>query len=323
MATSNSVNFNLTVEEIVSEIMEQLAIVPPGGTVRGEDYTSCVRTLNLMIKAWQMSGIYLWTESEGYLFLNPSQTSYQLGGSGADRAVSDYIATTLSADEALGQTTLSVTDSTGMAALDVVGIELEDGTMQWTTISSVPDATSIIVNDALTDDAEDGASVYTYDPDDVINRPLEVNSIRVRLDQSNDVKIYPIPKKVYFNLPNKSSEGQPIQYYVDKKRDHSEVFFYPTPSTVDHVVHFSYRRILEDLDSSVDDFDFPQEALLALVYNGCVHIAPKYGKSQNISENTSGTPSISSLAQYYFKLLEDNNQEQASLTIRPWVPDSC
>lgn len=323
MATSNSVNFNLTVEEIVSEIMEQLAIVPPGGTVRGEDYTSCVRTLNLMIKSWQMSGIYLWTESEGYLFLNPSQTNYDLGGSTPDRAVTDYVATTLSAAEASGQTTLSVTSSAGMAALDVVGIELEDGTMQWTTISSVPDSTSIIINAALTDDAESGASVYTYDPDDVISRPLDITSVRIRLNQDNDVKIYPVPKKVYFNIPNKSAEGQPIQYYVDKRRDHSQIYFYPTPSTVDNVVHFSYRRVLEDLDSSVDDFDFPQEALLAIVYNGCVHIAPKYGKSQNISEVASGSPSIASLAGYYYKLLENNNQERASLTIRPWVPDGC
>ena len=323
MATSNSINFNLTANEVISEMLEQLGVIPTGGTVRAEDYNSCLRTLNLMIKAWQSRGVYLWAEEEAYLFLDTTTASYNLGGTSPSRAVSAYISTTLSAAEASGQTTLSVTSSTGMAALDVVGIELDDGTMHWTTISSVPDSTSIIINVALTDDAASGSTVYTYDPDDVISRPLEVTSVRVRTSQTNtsDVKIYPISKKVYYNLPNKGSSGQPIQYYVDKRRDFTRLFLYPVPSTVDHVVHFSYRRILEDLDSSTDDLDFPQEALLAIVFNGCLHVCNKYGKSQNVSEMISGAPSISSMAQAYFKLLEDNNQERASVRIRPWIPE--
>lgn len=321
MATSNSVNFNLTVNEIISEILEQLAVIPPGGDVRGEDYSSCLRTLNLMIKSWQMRGIYLWAESEGYIFLNEGQASYKLAGSNPDKAVKDYIATEISSDEASGQTVLSVTSSSGMAINDIIGIELDDGTLHWTTIAALPTSTSVTVNSAITDDAGSGNNVYTYDPLDVINRPLEITSARLRIDETSDVKLYPISKKVYFNIPNKDIEGQPIQFYVDKQRDHSRLYVYPTSSSSANVIHFSYRRILEDLDGSTDDLDFPQEALLALVYNGCVHIAPKYGKSQNISEMTSGSPSIASLAQAYFKMLEDDNQEQASIYIRPWVPN--
>ena len=53
-----------------------------------------------------------------------------------ERVPADAAYTTLDADEAASQTVLSVTSTSGFANSDNIGIELDDGTRQWTTISS-------------------------------------------------------------------------------------------------------------------------------------------------------------------------------------------
>lgn len=70
-------------------------------------------------------------------------------------------ATTLSGDEALGQTELSVTSNAWFAANDGIGITLSGGTVQWTTVAATG-AGTVTVNDALTGAASSGAVVYKH-----------------------------------------------------------------------------------------------------------------------------------------------------------------
>lgn len=72
--------------------------------------------------------------------------------------VSTATSTTLSGNEATGQTVLSVTDETGFSASDKIGIVLNDGTMDMTTVASTA-AGQITVDDALTGDADSGNAV--------------------------------------------------------------------------------------------------------------------------------------------------------------------
>ena len=318
MATSGSVDFNLTVQAVILEIMEQLGIKRLGGSVSGDEYTSVLRTLNMMLKAWQNDGIYLWCEQEAHLFLNEGQQSYQLGGSsGADKCVTSYIKTEISDDEASGQTVLSVDSSTGMAVTDVIGVELDDGTIHWTTIAAIPSSTSVTLTVALTDDAAEDNNVYTYDPDDIIGRPLEVSSLRLGYDSGTDVPMNSKSKREYFNIPNKTGEGSPNQYYVEKLRSYTNLYVYPTSENVKNVIHFSMKRIIEDLDNSTDNLDMPPEGIAAFMWNGCVWVANKMGKNEAISEMVSGSTSIAALAAIEYKKLKNASQEYASIKIRP------
>lgn len=322
MTTSNSRNFTLTAVDVVEEIAEKLQLIPTGGTVPGELYTSIVRSLNLMLKQWQTDGIYLNLTKELFMFTTEAQQSYQLGGGSTERVVSQYLDTTLSADEASGQTTLSVTDSSDMAALDVIGIVLDDGTMHWSTVASVPDSTSVTINAALPSDAASGNKVYTYDPDDAVtDKPFEISSLRVRQEGSLDseVKVYPKSRRVYYNIPNKAATGTPIQYYVDKQNDYVNLFIYPTVADCKNVLSLSVELPIQDIDNSTDNFDLPQAWLNTIVLNGCVEVAPKYGKVQAISEMVSGSVSIAIQAQLAYKKLRSSMQEYTAIKVRPWI----
>lgn len=72
------------------------------------------------------------------------------------------IETTIGADEETGQTTITVDSSTGMAATSRIAIILDNGNLHTTTISSVTNSTTIVIDDALTGKASDGNRVYTY-----------------------------------------------------------------------------------------------------------------------------------------------------------------
>jgi len=78
MATSGSINFTLTRDEIIQEALEQIGAIGIGDTISNSDITTCSRTLNLMVKAWEAQGIHLWTVTTQTVTLVEDQASYTL-----------------------------------------------------------------------------------------------------------------------------------------------------------------------------------------------------------------------------------------------------
>ena len=109
------------------------------------------------------SGNYA-SESPAYGFYQAGQLIKNIAPTGENTpgwVCISRVDTTLSAEEAAGQTVLSVTDSTGMSVGDKVGIVLTAGTIDWTYITVVA-AGAITVNTALTGVAASGNAVYTF-----------------------------------------------------------------------------------------------------------------------------------------------------------------
>ena len=59
MATSGSIDFSLTRDDIITEALEQLGVLGSGETANTDDVVSASRTLNMMTKAWQADGLTL------------------------------------------------------------------------------------------------------------------------------------------------------------------------------------------------------------------------------------------------------------------------
>jgi len=53
MATSGSIDFATTRDDIITEALEQLGVLGEGESPSAAQLTSCSRTLNMMLKAWQ------------------------------------------------------------------------------------------------------------------------------------------------------------------------------------------------------------------------------------------------------------------------------
>ncbi len=101
------------------------------------------------------------------------------------------------------------------ASGDRIGIEMDDTTRFWDTILTVDSSTQVTINNGLPSSASSGLSVYSYKEGFIPVRRI----LNVRRRESTDYEI-PInfeSREDYFNLPNKTQMGLPIQAYYSRQ----------------------------------------------------------------------------------------------------------
>lgn len=307
MATSGSVDFNQTRNEIITDAFALLNVYAPSDTIKSDDMQFASNQLNKMIKAWQAQGIHLWKKKEATLFLALNQSTYTLSPTG-DNATQSYVETTISADEATGQTTLSITSSSGMSVNDYIGIVLDSGDLQWTTISSIPTATSVVIAAALTDDASEDNAVYSYTTK--INRPLAIYSARRNSVANQDTPMFKYAYEEYFDLPNKTAPGIPTTYTYNPQLNAGLLYVWPAAEDVSDKIKFTYYDPIEDFDSAADTPDFPAEWLEVLTYQLAVRMSHRYGKRALIRD-------LKNDADFMLQNLLDWDNEEASIYFQP------
>ena len=301
---SGSVDFNQTRNELVTDALILLGAIEEGETPLAEANTYAVGQLERMVKHWQGQGIHLWSRREATLFVTPSQAAYELGPSSSDHAAEDneIARTTLSAAEASGQTVISVTSSTGMAAADKVAIVLDDDTFHWTTIVSVDSSTQITITVATTGAAASGNLVYAYTND--LARPLRIIDVRRRDESSDqDTPIIVQSHEEYQRLPNKLIDGETniVYYHPEHRNARGTVHLWPRPSTVARTMRLSCMLPLQDFDAAGNNADLPTEWLDTIVWNLAKRLLPSYGASgtrsaQEIKEG--GTTMLNEMVQW-------------------------
>lgn len=273
MATSGSTDFSVTRDNIIADALSKIGVLAAGETVTSTDTAFCARALNMMIKAWSTRGLQLWAQKQATLFLAKNTHSYSLGPTGTN-ATHSYTRTTISADEAAGQTIISVTSETGMIVADKIGIVLDDGSLHWSTISSL--ATLTIAN-ALPSAAASGNSVYFYTTK--MHRPLRIVYAYLHDVLTNADWPLTILKERgdYFGIYDKTLDSQPSRIYYDPQLTNGVLYTDYEQTDVNEVLNFIYQRPYEDFDAAADNPDFPQEWFESLVYGLAIRVAPDYG----------------------------------------------
>lgn len=275
MATSGSYNFNLTRNRIVQRAFNLINIYGPNDTIDAPDQDLALDTLNMLIKSWQAQIRHSWNRKQATLFTAYQDYDYSLSSSGW-HATKSYVSTTISAIEAAAQTVLAITSVSGITANDYIGIELDGGTRQWTTVASVG-ASTVTVNDALTGAAASGNSVVAYTTK--IDRPLELLTANwMRLSSLNETPLEQMLYEEYQTISKKTTDGNPNIFMYDPQLSSGVLYLWPRPNDVDYVINFTFYEAIEDFDSQNDDPDFPQEWILALVYNLAFQLCFPYGR---------------------------------------------
>ena len=276
MATSGSYDFSLTGTEIITEALELLGVVGVGNPMSSEDQATCLRTLEMMIKAWQAEGIAMWTTREASLFFSYRGVSYSIGPTGDHCSTAGY-KTEVATAAASGVSTITVDSDDDITDGDYIGIELDDGTVQWTTVNGTPSSDVVTLTASLTDTVAINNHVYNYTSK--IQRPLEIIEVRRISSSETDVPLEIISRDEYMRLSDKDSYGAVNQVYYDPLLTNGKMYVWPTPNDVKEYLKFSCRIPIEDFDSASNDPDFPKEWLMALSWNLAVYVAPKFGKS--------------------------------------------
>lgn len=274
MTTSGSVDFAVNRDQIITAAAAELGIIAEGETPSANLISDFALRLNSWVKSLMAQGAKMWAVKQATLFLAVGESTYSLGSTG-DHCTNTYVQTTLSTDEAISSTSLSLTSTTGMSASDNIGIVLDDGTIHWTTISGAPGAPTTIAT-GLASAATSGNAVFAYTTK--INRPQRIvdDAANWHSLAGNDTPARIVSREEYTRHPNKTTQGKIVEIFYDKQLANGVLKVWPTPDNATDVLQFWYERILEDFDASANTPDFAIEWTEALILGLATRMAPSY-----------------------------------------------
>lgn len=278
MATSGTSTFGRNRDQIIKAALIKVGAIEAGETPSSDDVTDASVSLNAMVKHWQGTGIHIWRVSEATLFLQLDQTQYSLGSTTTDNVTETVVQTTLSAAAADGATSISVSSISGISASDKIGVQVDDGTIHWTTVSGAPSGSTVTLTTGLDDSAASGALVFTYTS--VIVKPLKILSAR-RYDYISgiDTPMDEMSRIEYREMPNKTAEATPTAWSYERRGGANALGLFhvwPEPDNTDLAVKFTYARPVQDFSAAGDDADLPQEWTDCLIYNLALRMADDY-----------------------------------------------
>ena len=272
MALSGTFTYTLTANEVVDEALDILGVGAQGDTLSGGDYQRAYRSLNLLLKQIQTQGGHLWTQTEGALFVQKGQNEYDFSSA---KLANTYYDTTTTAAASLGATTIALTSVTSMNATDNIGIVLSDGSIQWTTVSSISTLT-VTLDAALTGAVNSGATVFYYSTAAFLP-VFKISSVRRKESDDYEIPVNFDARSDYFNMPNKEEQGVPVLAYYARKEPSGKMYLWPTPSNASYVMTFTYERKLNAVINNSDSVDIPDYWFNAFIYKLAEMLIPKFG----------------------------------------------
>lgn len=159
-----------------------------------------------------------------------------------------------------------------------------------------------------------GQAAYVFGSGgDVATVPMDIRSARI-VRASIDTPMLPLSRERYLDLPNKTTQGFPTQFYYDRQRASGTLYVWPAPDATAGTLKYAHRRRIMDMDAAADDFDVPQEWYEATLYNLAERLLEDYGLS-----GTREADKISLRAATAFAEASsfDAADGESALTIRP------
>lgn len=265
MPTSGVYTLTFDRNEILKHAYALINIVPYNETLQDKYITYGQALLNLLLASWKIEQIQLWNRRTATLFLEDGKESYAIGPTG-DRCVSSYEQTTTSVAAVSGATSITVTDATDIAISDVIGVHQDDGTVHWTTVTNKV-GNVLTLNAPLTNDVEAINIVITYDPDDIIQRPVHILTAMYKtLTDNTEILLSDKGWEEYYTLPTRQQSGAPNQYHYSPTLENGTILVWPQPDNNNYVLSLTYKEPIEYFTTSSQTPDLPDEWYLALIF---------------------------------------------------------
>ena len=136
-------------------------------------------------------------------------------------------------------------------------ITLVDGQATYTMYRSTSDGTS------------DATAVYGVD---------DILEVSYRNSSSIDVPLTKINRSAYQALSNKTSEGQPTQYFVQRFIDKVTITLYLTPgsSEAGNYINYYYTKRIDDAGDYTNDADVPYRFVPCMVAGLAFYLSQKF-----------------------------------------------
>lgn len=158
-----------------------------------------------------------------------------------------------------------------------------------------------------------GTSRYALPADtiDVLEHQIRTNNGNA--STQSDLTINRISVSTYAAIPNKLSQGRPIQLYVERLRDAPHVNVWPVPNNDDYVLYYWRMRRVEDAGSGVQTADMNFRFFPCLVAGLAYYIAMK------VPELVDRVPMLKSVYDEQYELAAGEDREKTSYELIPRI----
>lgn len=308
MAISGSYDFNPTSDEIITDAYKYIGAVAVGENPTSDEYADGRFTLNTMLKGWQTRQIGLWLNQKCTLYLKYEGESYSLGSTGDNfTTTAQAVKTELKVAGVGTDSTIDVDSIAGLTSGDFIGIELDDNTIQWTTINGAPSGDTVTLTAALTGACAIDNHIYAYTTK--AQRPLEIVEARSVSSSGNEIPLTRISREEYMQLSDKTSTDIVTQFWYDPQLSNGVFYTWPTNTDPKTTIKMTIKKPISDFDASADTAEFPQEWVDAIVLNLAIRISIKKGMPLD--------KDLKSLAAETLFMAETYDVEKASTYFQP------
>ena len=158
-----------------------------------------------------------------------------------------------------------------------------------------------------------GTTQYTLPADtiDLLEHQIRTNSGNAATQ--SDLTISRISVSTYASIPNKLSEGRPIQLYVERLRDAPKVNVWPVPDNNNYVLYYWRMRRIEDAGSGVQTADMNFRFFPCLVAGLAYHIAMK------VPELAERIPMLKAVYDEQFEMAAGEDREKTAARFVPRI----
>jgi hypothetical protein len=158
-----------------------------------------------------------------------------------------------------------------------------------------------------------GTSRYALPADTIDLLEHQIRTNNGNASTQADLTISRISVSTYASIPNKLSQGRPIQLYVERLRDAPHVNVWPVPNNNDYVLYYWRMRRVEDAGSGVQTADMNFRFFPCLVAGLAYHIAMK------VPELVDRLPMLKSVYDEQYELAAGEDREKTAERFVPRI----
>ena len=287
MAFSGSKNFEPDVAEYVEEAFERCGLE----LRTGYDARTARRSLNFLFADWANRGLNRWTIKQLTQTVAADITEYPLG------------TITLSV-AASGSFTIAETITGGTSTATASVITKPTATSMTITVPSG----TFVASETITGSSSSATTTVSEAPSLVDTQSsIDILSAVVRRS-SQDIAIQRLSRDDYLNIPNKTTTGRPIQFYVDRQIT-PVIKIWPAPeNSTDEIIYDRLVRI-DDADTSVNTMQVPFRFYPCLAAGLAYYISLKRAPDR--------VQLLKTIYEEEFIRAADEDRDRASLTLVP------
>jgi hypothetical protein len=158
-----------------------------------------------------------------------------------------------------------------------------------------------------------GTTQYALPADtiDLLEHQIRTNSGNAATQ--SDLTISRISVSTYASIPNKLTQGRPIQLYVERLRDAPKVNVWPVPDNNNYVLYYWRMRRIQDAGSGVQTADMNFRFFPCLVAGLAYHIAMK------VPELAERIPMLKAVYDEQFEMAAGEDREKTAARFVPRI----